>query len=132
MDKTSEIPVKSEGGEKSNSNGIPEEAFLVLEGDRVFPLLQAIINIGRRIENDVVIEDARVSRYHSQLRVINGRYELFDLSSSGGTYINGARISQSVIYPGDVISLAGFKIIYRQHNVPTRADLWETSKLQHE
>lgn len=130
MDKTSETPIESEGSKKTNPNGIPEEAFLVLEGSKVIPLLQAIINIGRRIENDLVIEDTRVSRYHAQLRATAGRYEIFDLSSSGGTYINGARISQSVIYPGDIISLAGFEMAYRQHDAPPRTDLWETSKLQ--
>ncbi len=36
------------------------------------------------------------------------------LESSGGTFINGQRIHQSILYPGDVISLAGVNLIFGQ------------------
>jgi pSer/pThr/pTyr-binding forkhead associated (FHA) protein len=39
---------------------------------------------------------------------------IFDLNSTGGTHINGQRTSQSVLYPGDLISLAGVKFIFSQ------------------
>jgi pSer/pThr/pTyr-binding forkhead associated (FHA) protein len=39
---------------------------------------------------------------------------IFDTNSTGGTFINGRRIGQSVLYPGDVISLAGVIFIYSQ------------------
>jgi pSer/pThr/pTyr-binding forkhead associated (FHA) protein len=48
---------------------------------------------------------------------------LVDLNSTGGTYINGNKITESILYPGDVISLAGVTLIYRQHDVPPRADM---------
>jgi len=110
----------------ANSAVIPEDAFLVLEGIKVVPLKLSVINIGRRLENQIAIDDPRVSRHHAQLRVVDGRYILFDLNSSGGTYINGMRITKSIIYPGDVISLAGFTMVYRQHDAPPRTDLKET------
>ena len=132
MDESSEIPIESEDNKESSSNGIPEEAFLVLEGIKVVPLAQAIINIGRRFENNLIIDDPRVSRYHAQLRAVDGRYELLDMDSSGGTYINGMRITKSILYPGDEISLAGFTMVYRQHDAPPRIDLRETSPLRSE
>jgi pSer/pThr/pTyr-binding forkhead associated (FHA) protein len=105
---------------------IPEDAFVIIDGIRVIPLNQAIVNIGRRIENTLVVDDPRVSRTHAQLRAINGRYIIFDLNSTGGTFVNGKRVNQSVVYPGDVISLAGAELIYGQKNPPPRPDLKET------
>jgi len=131
MGESSDVPFKSED-EEFNSNGIPEEAFLVLEGYKLVPLLHGVVRIGRRLENNIVIDDPRVSRFHAELRAVDGNYELLDLNSLGGTYINGLRITKSILYAGDEISLAGFTMIYRQHDAPPRTDLRETSPFQPE
>jgi pSer/pThr/pTyr-binding forkhead associated (FHA) protein len=96
---------------------IPEEAFLIIDGVKVFPLSESVVNIGRRLDNHLVIDDVRVSRCHAQLRAINSRYVIFDLNSSGGTFINGRKMTQAVLYPGDVIT---------QKNPPPRPDLKPT------
>jgi pSer/pThr/pTyr-binding forkhead associated (FHA) protein len=59
-----------------------------------------------------VIDDARVSRSHAQLRLRFGHYVVYDLGSSGGTFVNGQRIEECVLRPGDVISLGGVPVIY--------------------
>jgi hypothetical protein len=100
------------GGELHTA--IPENAFLIVDGVKEFSLTRPVINIGRRLDNDLVVDDPRVSRHHAQLRAIKNRYVLFDLNSSGGTFINGQRTSQTVLYPGDVISLAGVSLIFGQ------------------
>lgn len=97
---------------------LPKNAFLIIGGERVFPLKTAVINIGRRADNNLVIDDPRISRYHSQIRAIRARFVIFDLNSTGGTFVNGERTSQSVLYPGDVISLAGLPIIFGMDNPP--------------
>jgi len=109
---------------------VPENAFLILEGVKVFPLREAVVNIGRRLDNHLVIDDPRISRLHAQIRAIKGRYVIFDLNSTGGTFVNGQRTRQSVLYPGDVISLAGVALIFGQDNPPPRPDLADTSPLQ--
>ena len=111
---------------------IPENAFLIIEGVKVHPLNESVVNIGRRLENNLVIDDPRVSRNHAQLRAIKGRFVLFDLNSTGGTFVNGQRTSQTVLYPGDVISLAGVALIFGQDNPPPRPDLAETSPFESE
>jgi pSer/pThr/pTyr-binding forkhead associated (FHA) protein len=73
-----------------------------------------VINIGRRPDNQLVINDSRVSRIHAQLRAINGLYIIFDLDTTGGTFVNGQKINQCTLYPGDVISLAGVPLIFGQ------------------
>ena len=121
--------VHSAGGESDEIAGIPENAFLIIEGVKVHPLNESVVNIGRRLENQLVIDDPRVSRNHAQLRAIKGRFVLFDLNSTGGTFVNGQRTSQTVLYPGDVISLAGVALIFGQDNPPPRPDLAATSPL---
>jgi pSer/pThr/pTyr-binding forkhead associated (FHA) protein len=81
---------------------------------QIFPVNQQVINLGRRIDNHVVIEDLRVSRVHAQIRAIKGHFVIFDLDSSGGTFVNGVRSAQTTLYPGDVISLAGVDLVYGQ------------------
>jgi pSer/pThr/pTyr-binding forkhead associated (FHA) protein len=93
---------------------IPENAFLIVGGMQVFPLSQAVINIGRRPDNHLVIDDLRVSRVHAQLRVSKGRFVLFDLDSTGGTFVNEERIKRCTLYPGDVISLSGVNLVFGQ------------------
>jgi hypothetical protein len=93
-------------------NSIPQNAFVIVEGNRIFPLNRIVINIGRRPDNHLVLSDPRVSRAHAQIRAIRGQYVIFDLNSTGGTLVNGRRINQCALKPGDVISLSGVPLIY--------------------
>ncbi len=111
---------------EAEGEGIPENAFLIVDGVKIFPLTEMVINIGRRMENQLVIDDPRISRNHAQLRAIKGRYVIFDLNSTGGLFVNGQRTNQSVLYPGDVISLAGVSLVFGQDNPPPRPDLKNT------
>jgi hypothetical protein len=126
MTDTKGPPIENDGVEE---DAMPENAFLIIEGVKVFPLKMSVVNIGRRLDNQLVIDDPRVSRNHSQLRAIKGRFVLFDLNSTGGSFVNGQRTSQSVLYPGDVISLAGVALIFGQDNPPPRPDMASTAPL---
>ena len=107
---------------------IPLNAFFVIDGVKIYPLVRAVINIGRRLENDLVIDDPRVSRNHAQLRAVEGNYVLFDLNSTGGTFVNGSRVTETIIYPNDSISLGGVILTYYQDDPPPRPDLIDTVK----
>ncbi|MBI3162315.1 MAG: FHA domain-containing protein [Chloroflexi bacterium] len=125
MSQTNATPLDT--GNLEEANPIPENAFLIVEGVKVFPLKLPVVNIGRRLDNQLVVDDPRVSRAHAQLRAIKGRFVVFDLNSTGGTFVNGQRASQVVLYPGDVISLAGVALIFGQDNPPPRLDLKDTA-----
>jgi pSer/pThr/pTyr-binding forkhead associated (FHA) protein len=51
------------------------------------------------------------------LRAIRGRFVVFDLDSAGGTWVNGQRVLQHTLVPGDVISLSGVPLVYGQDSV---------------
>ena len=104
--------------DNSIEDALVRAAFLIIGGTKVFTLDRAVTNIGRRLDNHLIVDDPRVSRYHSQIRYVRGRFIIFDLNSTGGTYVNGQRSTQSVLYPGDVISLAGLPIVFGQDNPP--------------
>jgi hypothetical protein len=108
---------KQTGNPRDEIKSMPSDAFLIVNGKLNFPLKHNVLNIGRRIDNHLVIDDPRVSRLHAQLRLIKGIFVLFDLASVGGTFVNNERIQQYILHPGDVISLAGVMLVFGQNNL---------------
>jgi hypothetical protein len=104
---------------KEVKNSLPDDAFLIVGGTSNYPLVEPVINIGRHSDNDLVLSDPHVSRYHVQLRAINKRFVIFDLGSIGGTLINGNRITQATLFNGDVIRLGMTNLIFVQTNSST-------------
>jgi len=49
--------------------------------------------IGRDVENDVVIDDTKISRFHASIYYEQGHYRLKDLHSKNGVYLNGKKIA---------------------------------------
>src|SRR5215216_2782727 len=95
-------------------DGIPQNAFFVMEAGRTYPLVEAVINIGRMLDNDLVIDDPRVSRHHAQLRAVKGHFVLSDLNSTAGIFVNARRITETILYPHDSISLGGVLLTFQQ------------------
>jgi hypothetical protein len=92
-------------------------ALLLLETSRgvnPIPLETTLLTVGRGLDNDIVLEDARVSRHHAQLRYKSRRFWLTDLGSTNGTFINGERVSESALSNGDAISLGGLELLFRE------------------
>ena len=54
-----------------------------------------IVRLGRASDNDVVIANQRVSRYHAQLRWIESSWLVYDLDSTNGTWVDGQRVFPS-------------------------------------
>jgi hypothetical protein len=78
------------------SGPTPGAAF-TLEGDQ--------LTIGRDSMNEIVINDAEVSRRHARLTFQGGKYVLEDLGSTNGTFVNGQRLAgPRVLKPGEVVS----------------------------
>ncbi|GAA1891236.1 FHA domain-containing protein [Streptomyces durmitorensis] len=67
------------------------------------------MRIGRALENELVVSDLQVSRHHAEFTATpDGRFEIHDLGSHNGTYINGQPVAKSgtaLIGPNDIVSV---------------------------
>ena len=116
---TREMTEEDQEAIRSVAGEEPEvQPFLIIEGERHVDLTEPVVAIGRALDNDVILEDPRVSRHHAQLRRRFGRYVLYDLGSSGGTTVNGHPVQECVLQPGDVLSFAGVEVIYGETPLP--------------
>lgn len=89
------------------------DAFLLIEGQRQVPLDRPQFSLGRKMENDVVLDSAMVSRFHAQIRWRYGRFVLYDLSQRNGrTKVNGQPVTDCVLKSGDVITLSDVSLLY--------------------
>ncbi|MFI9822192.1 FHA domain-containing protein [Streptomyces sp. NPDC052013] len=72
----------------------------------VRPLPTRTVRIGRAADNDLVVDDLIVSRHHAELHVhVDGTYEIVDLGSHNGTYLNGVAVDRADIGPGDIVGI---------------------------
>jgi ABC-type multidrug transport system ATPase subunit len=79
----------------------------------ILPLPARALKIGRAPDNQVVVPDLGVSRYHAELRKTATGYEIADLGSHNGTYVNGQRVSTAPVTEADVIGIghATFRLV---------------------
>lgn len=90
----------------SNSRSPMAKLTFVLEdGQEIVVPLAEHITLGREDDNDVVIDDDRVSKHHAELvRNADGSIQLFDSNSTSGTFVNGQRVRSHTILHGDQLA----------------------------
>jgi adenylate cyclase len=74
-------------------------------GDPV-PLLKKSLLVGRRESCDIVLRFSNVSAHHCQLTVNGGYWYVRDLNSRNGIKVNGVRVQEKRLDPGDLLSVA--------------------------
>jgi hypothetical protein len=72
------------------------------------------ITLGRARDNDVILDDPRVSRHHARIVLRYGQFIAQDLDSTYGTYINGEPIQECILRPGDLLLLGGVELLYEE------------------
>ncbi|MEW1700861.1 MULTISPECIES: FHA domain-containing protein [unclassified Streptomyces] len=79
--------------------------------------LGRVMRIGRALENELVVSDLQVSRHHAEFHSTpDGRFEIRDLGSHNGTYVNGQPIPKggaAVLGPQDIVGVghSTFRIV---------------------
>lgn len=95
----------------------PPASLSPLVGDlagRAFSISKTLLSIGRGLDNDLVIDDPRVSRHHAQITFRHSHYLLRDLRSTNGTFVNSQSVEAVVLAPGDIVSIGGFELVFNQ------------------
>ncbi|MGH7917222.1 MAG: FHA domain-containing protein [Candidatus Binataceae bacterium] len=100
--RTPAAPIAGAGGATAVAAMLAHEARLtaINPTDPIpaeFSLLKDEVSLGRGDDNDVVIPHPSVSRAHARLMRRNGAYELLDLNSTNGSYVNDQPVSGSMI-----------------------------------
>ena len=80
----------------------------------IMQLPTRVLRIGRAADNEVVVSDLSVSRYHAELRrSARGGYEIVDLGSHNGTFVNGQRVTSAPVTEADIVGIgpATFQLV---------------------
>lgn len=96
--------------EKAESQ-IPENVFLVLH-KQLHPLKKDTTKIGRHPDNDLIIIDPLISRWHAQVRYEGGDYVVYDMDARYGTRVNNEPVGRCGLCSGDTISLASTPLLF--------------------
>jgi pSer/pThr/pTyr-binding forkhead associated (FHA) protein len=83
---------------------------------QVIPLIKMVTRLGRHLENDIVIHEEFLSRYHAEIVFEEGNYVVYDKNSTGGTHVNGKKIERCLLNSGDLISLVNIQIMFVNNN----------------
>ncbi len=85
-------------------------------GQQIYRIEKPIINIGRQLSNDIIVEDKRVSRYHAQIKYQpDGQFAIFDLGSTNGITINSTpHMRQHVLRNGDRFTIGSYDFFFER------------------
>lgn len=101
----------------------PDSALLVVQhgpntGAR-FLLDAAVTTVGRDTRSEIFLDDVTVSRKHAEFRRVDGGFEVRDVGSLNGTYVNRERIDGSALRSGDEVQIGKYRLTF--HPSPQRA-----------
>jgi len=107
-----DLPPQDRGGAERRP------ALIIYDGDEIgglHTLTADLTVIGRTAGCDIVIPESRVSRRHAIIRRLAGGpsdFEVVDLDSTNGTFVDGERVSQTVLEPGHKVAIGGRVLKY--------------------
>lgn len=97
--------------------GLPRgSALLVVKrgpnaGSR-FVLDRPVISAGRHADNDIVLDDITVGQRHAEFRRENNQFQVVDVHSLDGTYVNRELVNSAVLANGDEIQMGKFRLMF--------------------
>ena len=70
--------------------------------------------LGSVAGNSIVLADPAVSKKHVAIRRQNGEYEVADLGSTNGIYVNGHKVPKKSLAPGDIVRVGNTEMVFRR------------------
>lgn len=90
---------------------LPENIFLVM-ADQLIPIRKTLTKMGRHPDNDLIVADSLVSRWHAHLLYEDSRFMVQDLDSKNGVILNGKKVGEAEISSGDTITLGNTPLLF--------------------
>ena len=88
-----------------------KSAYLIINA-QIYPITKKSTKIGRQLDNDLVIQDVLVSRYHAEILFEDNTYFIKDINSTAGTILNNEKILRAPLYSNDLILIANTPIMF--------------------
>jgi pSer/pThr/pTyr-binding forkhead associated (FHA) protein len=110
-------PAAGTDGAVSGVEGLPAgSALLVVKrgpnaGSR-FLLDQPTTSAGRHPDSDIFLDDVTVSRRHAEFRLEGGEFQVVDVGSLNGTYVNREPVDSAVLANGDEVQIGKFRLVF--------------------
>ncbi len=82
--------------------------------NQVLQLAEEVTTMGSVAGNTVVLADPAVSRKHAGIRKVDGAFELADLGSTNGVYVNGHKVPKKTLEPGDIIRVGNTEAVFKR------------------
>ncbi len=85
-------------------------------GQQTYRIDKPVVNIGRQLTNDIIVEDKRVSRNHAQIKYQpDGQFAIFDLGSTNGITINNVpHQRQHILRTGDHFTIGSYDFYFER------------------
>jgi hypothetical protein len=96
----------------------------ILDGDRagdVVAIPDRPLRIGRKPGNDLVLADEKTSGQHAEIVPEGDRCLLRDLGSTNGTFLDGKKVTELVLTPGDVVTFGRWRVAFRAEGAAAAA-----------
>lgn len=86
--------------------------------NKAFSLTSSVTIVGRRQDCDLCVPLMVISRRHCSLNMDDGVLSIRDLGSSNGTFVNGQRVDEADLSPGDKVSIGPLNFVVQIDGVP--------------
>jgi pSer/pThr/pTyr-binding forkhead associated (FHA) protein len=77
-----------------------------------YSLDEPLVTAGRHPDSDIFLDDITVSRRHAEVRRVDDGYEVADVGSLNGTYLNRERVEKGRLSDGDELQIGTFKLLF--------------------
>jgi pSer/pThr/pTyr-binding forkhead associated (FHA) protein len=77
-----------------------------------YALDDPLVTAGRHPDSVIFLDDITVSRRHAEVRHLEGGYQVADVGSLNGTYLNRERVESAMLADGDELQIGTFKLLF--------------------
>ena len=73
---------------------------------------RATTTAGRHPNSNIFLDDVTVSRRHAEFRCVGGEFQVVDVGSLNGTYVNREPVDWAVLANGDEVQIGKFRLVF--------------------